>query len=139
MFLLNELIWILLVKVSQCFSGVPWVMTAGANNSLFLRFQFVGIMAELDRIRQQKDKILFISRQHGIMNVRIFGSVARHEETPHSDIDLLVDLEPGRSLLDLGGALIKLQELLGRKIDIVTEHGLHWYLKDKIIKEAQLL
>ena len=96
-------------------------------------------MPELDRIRQQKDKILSISRQHGIMNVRIFGSVARHEETPHSDIDLLVDLEPDRSLFDLGGALVKLQELLGRKIDMVTEHGLHWYLKDTVIKEAKPL
>ena len=93
-------------------------------------------MSELDRIRQQKDNILSISRQHGIVNVRIFGSIARYEETADSDIDLLVDLEAGRSLFDLGGALVRLQELLGRKIDMVTEHGLHWYLKDKILQEA---
>ena len=56
-----------------------------------------------------------------------------------SDIDLLVDLEKGRSLLDLGGMVFDLQQLLGRKVDIVTEKGLHWYVKDKIINEAEEL
>lgn len=68
-----------------------------------------------------------------------FGSIARNEDTDLSNIDLLVDLEKGRSLLDLGGAVIKLQELLGRKVDIVTERGLHWCLHDKILKEARPL
>ena len=76
---------------------------------------------------------------HGIVNVRIFGSLVRDEATSNSDIDLLVDLEKGRSLLDLGGASVKLQELLGRKVDIVTERGLHWYLRERILKEAQPL
>ncbi len=96
-------------------------------------------MTELERIQQQKKNILAIARQHGLTHLRIFGSVVRGEETPQSDIDLLVDLEPGRSMLDLGGALIKLQELLSRKVDIVTESGLHWYLKEKIMQEAVLL
>lgn len=93
-------------------------------------------MKELERIQRQKKDILAIARQHGISQLRIFGSVIRGEETPQSDIDLLVELEPGCSMLDLGGALIRLQELLGRKVDIVTERGLHWYLKEKIMQEA---
>jgi predicted nucleotidyltransferase len=71
--------------------------------------------------------------------VRIFGSVARGEDTAQSDIDLLVDLEKGRTLLDLGGALVQLQDLLGRRVDIVTERGLHWYLREKILREARPL
>lgn len=91
------------------------------------------------RILQQKKKeILAVAREHGLLNIRVFGSVARGEDTPESDIDFLVDLEKGRSLFDLGG-LIKLQDLLGRKVDIVTERGLHWYLRDKILKEARPL
>ena len=73
------------------------------------------------------------------MNIRIFGSVARGEDNLQSDIDLLVDLEKGRTLFDLGGALVKLQDLLGRKVDIVTERGLHWYLREKIMEEAKPL
>jgi predicted nucleotidyltransferase len=96
-------------------------------------------MGELQAIQQKKQEILAVTRVHGLINVRIFGSVARGEDTSKSDIDFLVDLEEGRALLDMGGALVKLQELLGRKVDIVTEHGLHWYLRDKIIKEAQPL
>jgi hypothetical protein len=54
-------------------------------------------------------------------------------------LDLLVDLEEGRSLLDLGGLLMDLQELLHRKVDVVTEKGLHWYIRDKILQEAKPL
>lgn len=91
-----------------------------------------------DIVSKKKD-ILEVARTHGLANIRVFGSIARGEGSLHSDIDLLVDLEKGRSLLDLGGAAIKLQELLGRKVDIVTERGLHWYLRDKILKEARPL
>ena len=100
-------------------------------------------VAKLDQplniVRKKKKDILEVARAHGIVNVRIFGSLVRDEATPNSDIDLLVDLEKGRSLLDLGGASVKLQELLGRKVDIVTERGLHWYLRERILKEAQPL
>ncbi len=94
-------------------------------------------MSEFQLIRQKKNEILSIVRQHGIRRIRIFGSVARGDETPQSDIDFLVDLEEGCTLFDLGGALVELQKLLGRKVDIVTERGLHWYLREKIIKEAR--
>ncbi|MHB1351636.1 MAG: nucleotidyltransferase family protein [Desulfobulbaceae bacterium] len=93
----------------------------------------------LDTVLQKRRDILEVARDHGLVNIRIFGSLARGEGTLHSDIDFLVDLEKGRSLLDLGGASVKLQELLGRKVDIVTERGLHWYLRDKILKEARPL
>lgn len=96
-------------------------------------------MTQYQELQQKKKEILAVARQHGILNMRLFGSVARGEENPQSDIDFLVDLEEGRTLLDLGGALVKLQELLGRKVDIVTERGLHWYLREKIMKEARPL
>jgi len=96
-------------------------------------------MSELQKIQQKKEEILVVAQQHGIMNIRIFGSVARGDDNLQSDIDLLVDLEKGRTLFDLGGALIQLQDLLGRKVDIVTERGLHWYLREKIMKEAKPL
>ena len=96
-------------------------------------------MSELQKIQQKKNEILAVAQQHGIMNIRIFGSEARGEDNLQSDIDLLVDLEKGRTLFDLGGALMQLQDLLGRKVDIVTERGLHWYLREKIMKEAKPL
>lgn len=96
-------------------------------------------MGELQLIQRQREKIIAVANEHGIVNVRLFGSVVREEETPESDIDFLVDLETGRTLLDLGGALVRLQELLGRKVDIVTERGLHWYLREQIMKEARPL
>lgn len=90
-------------------------------------------------LQQRKQDIFEVARIHGLVNIRVFGSVVRGEDTPSSDIDLLVDLEKGRSLLDLGGASVLLQEILGRKVDIVTERGLHWYIRDNILKEARPL
>jgi len=68
--------------------------------------------------------------------VRIFGSVARGEADSESDIDFLVNMEPGRSLLDLCGLLIDLEELLGRKVDVVTEKGLRDRIRERVLKEA---
>ncbi|MFH2123670.1 MAG: nucleotidyltransferase family protein [Pseudomonadota bacterium] len=96
-------------------------------------------MGELKIVQQRKKEIIAVARAHGLVNVRVFGSVARGEDTTQSDIDLLVDLEKGRTLLDLGGALVQLQDLLGRRVDIVTERGLHWYLREKILREARPL
>jgi len=66
----------------------------------------------------------------------VFGSVARGEAGPDSDVDLLVDMEPGRSLLDHIALLQDLQDLLGIDVDVVTERALHWYVRDKVLKEA---
>ena len=71
--------------------------------------------------------------------MRVFGSVARGEVMPDSDVDFLVDMEPGRSLLDLGGLLMDLQELLGRRVDVVTEQGLRSRVRERVLREAMPL
>jgi hypothetical protein len=86
-----------------------------------------------------REEILRLASRRGARNVRVFGSVARGEAGADSDIDFLVDLEPGRSLFDLGGLLMDLQQLLGRDIDVVTEKALHWYIRDRVLKEAKPL
>jgi len=88
-------------------------------------------------IQDRKKQILALSAKYGASNVRIFGSVANGTADEKSDIDFLVDLEKGRSLFDLGGLLMDLQELFNRKVDVVTENGLHWYIKERIISEAK--
>ena len=85
---------------------------------------------------KKRDLIYHLAKKHGAYNVRIFGSVARKEADADSDIDFLVDLEPGRSLLDLGGLLMDLQELLPCKVDVVTEKGLRERIRSNILKEA---
>ncbi len=87
-------------------------------------------------LKGQRAEILRIAAQHGAHNVRVFGSVVRGEATPDSDLDVLVDLEPGRSLLDHAGLLVALEQLLGRKVDVVTERGLRARARDRILKEA---
>ena len=85
----------------------------------------------------KRDEVLRIAAKHGATRLRVFGSVARGEADADSDIDFLVDLEQGRSLFDLGGLLMDLQELLGRKVDVVTEKGLHWYIRERVCGEAR--
>jgi predicted nucleotidyltransferase len=90
-------------------------------------------------VHEKREGILRIAENHGARNVRLFGSVARGEAHEHSDIDLLVDFEPGRSLLDHSGLVLDLEELLGCKVDVVTEKGLYWLLRRRILKEARAL
>ncbi len=87
-------------------------------------------------VKAKREEILQIAARHGAKRVRIFGSVARNEAKPDSDVDFLVDMEPGRSLFDLGGLLMDLQDLLGRKVDVVTEKGLHRYIRQQVLREA---
>ncbi|HLF25506.1 MAG TPA: nucleotidyltransferase family protein [Anaerolineae bacterium] len=92
---------------------------------------------DLDEIlKDKREDILRIAARHGARNVRIFGSVARGEADDQSDIDILVEMEPGRSLFDLGGLLMDLQDLLGRKVDVVTEKGLRERVRERALKEA---
>lgn len=86
-------------------------------------------------LQEKREAILRIATKRGASNVRVFGSVARGEADSKSDIDLLVDLEPGRSLFDLGGLLMDLQELLGHKVDVVTERGLRERIREHVLKE----
>ena len=94
-------------------------------------------MGILEIIQDKKEQVLALAARHGASNVRIFGSVANGTAETDSDIDFLVDLETGCSLFDLGGLLMDLQQLFGRKVDVVTENGLHWYIKERIISEAK--
>jgi len=90
-------------------------------------------------LRDKREAILQIAAKHGARNVRVFGSVARGEADDQSDIDFLVDMEPGRSLLDLGGLLMDLQDLLGQNVDVVTERGLKPRIRERVLHEAVAL
>ncbi len=92
-----------------------------------------------DLLKARRDEILRIAAAHGARNVRVFGSVARGEAGDDSDVDFLVEFEPGRSLLDQAGLVLALEALLGRKVDVVSEHGLYWLLRRRILKEARAL
>ncbi len=90
-------------------------------------------------LTERREDIVRAAARHGAHNVRVFGSAARGETTQGSDLDLLVDLEPGRSLLDLGALLMDLQELLGCRVDVVTERGLRERIRDRVLREARPL
>lgn len=89
-----------------------------------------------DRLKRRRDEVLAIAEAHGARNVRVLGSVARGGERDERDLDLLVEMEPGRSLLDMGRLLINLQDLLGCRVQIAEPEGLHWYVKKKVLEEA---
>ena len=97
------------------------------------------IVAIEELIKDRREEILRIAARHGAHNVRVFGSVVRGEARPDSDVDFLVDMDPGRTLLDMGGLLMELREILGREVDVVTERGLKARIRDRIIKEASPL
>ena len=91
----------------------------------------------LEELRgSNRDAILTISARYGAHNVRVFGSVARGETTPASDLDLLVDLEPGRSLMDLGGLLMDLQKELKIPVDVATERMLRPEYRERALADA---
>lgn len=87
-------------------------------------------------LNQKRDEILQIAARHGARNVRVFGSIVRGEAKLDSDVDFLVDMEPGRSLFDLGGLLMDLQDLLDRDVDVVTEKGLRSRIRQQVLEEA---
>lgn len=89
-----------------------------------------------ERLQEKREEILSLATKHGAYNIRIFGSVARGEADSASDIDFLVELEPGRSLLDLGGLLMELQELLDCPVDVVTDKGLRSRIREQVLCEA---
>ncbi len=87
-------------------------------------------------LREKREEILQIAARHGARNVRVFGSVARGEADERSDIDFLVEMERGRSLFDLGGLLVDLQDLLGQEVDVITVGGLRERMRDRVLREA---
>ncbi len=97
-------------------------------------------MITLDSLRtNRRDEILSLAALHGAHDVRVFGSVARGEAKEGSDLDLLVSWEPGRDLFDHVELMEDLRDLLGVKVDVVTAKSLHWYIRDRVLAEAQRL
>ena len=89
--------------------------------------------------KDKRQEILSIAARHGAHNLRVFGSVARGEAGPESDLDILVEMEPGKSLLDHIALMQDLEDLLQRKVDVVSERALHWYIRGKVLSEAKPL
>ena len=93
----------------------------------------------INGLQAHRPKILELATRHGARNVRVFGSMARGDATPASDVDLLVEVEPGRTLLDVIALEQDLEDLLGRSVDVVTDGGLSPYLQARILAEAAAL
>jgi len=87
-------------------------------------------------IRTHRDEILRLAREHGAYNLRLFGSAARGDERSDSDLDVLVEMEAGRSLIDHIALKQDLEALLGREVDVVTEKSLHPRIREKVLREA---
>ncbi|MBZ5623879.1 MAG: nucleotidyltransferase domain-containing protein [Acidobacteriia bacterium] len=85
---------------------------------------------------RNRDEILRAAAHRGARNVRVFGSVARGDNDEDSDIDFLVEMEPGRTLFDLSGLLLDLESLLHVHVDVVTERGLRPKVRDRVLSEA---
>lgn len=90
----------------------------------------------LAAVHSRREEILRIAARHGAGNLRVFGSVARNQARADSDVDLLADFEPGRSLLDLVALELDLQELLGRPVDVGTPQSLRDRMRDRVLTEA---
>jgi predicted nucleotidyltransferase len=90
-------------------------------------------------LRRHRAEILRLAARHGARNVRVFGSVARGAADRRSDLDLLVDFEPGRGLLDHGGLWLDLNALLGGKVDVVSARGLKPRIRRRVLREARPL
>ena len=89
-----------------------------------------------DLLKGKRNEILRIAKKHGAYNVRVFGSTARGEAGSGGDIDFIVDVGGNHSPFFPGGLLADLEDLLGCEVDVVTENALHWYIKEKVLKEA---
>ncbi len=87
-------------------------------------------------IEEKRAEIVRLAAAHGAHHVRVFGSAGRGEDDAESDLDFLVGLEGGRSLLDLGGLQVDLEALLGRWVDVVTERGLKPCMRERVLREA---
>ncbi|MDP8237441.1 MAG: nucleotidyltransferase family protein [Candidatus Erginobacter occultus] len=90
----------------------------------------------IDRVKEHRDTIISLARRYGITSIRLFGSTARGDDGPGSDLDFLVEMEPGRSLFDLGGFQVDLEEALGCKVDVVTKNGLRERFREEVLQEA---
>lgn len=96
-------------------------------------------MTTIDLLQAKRDDVLEVAQRHGVTSIRVFGSVARGEESAESDVDLLVTTGPKVSSWFPAGLILDLEQLLGRHIDVVTESGLNPLLRDQVLTEAVAL
>jgi predicted nucleotidyltransferase len=96
-------------------------------------------MVEQNHLDTKREEILDIVNRHGGRNARVFGSWARGEANPDSDLDILIDLESGRSLLDIVAIKQDLEDLLGCPVDVVTEAAVSPYIREQVLNEAASL
>ena len=94
-------------------------------------------MATIDLILNSRNEILELASKYGCTDVRIFGSVSRGDERDDSDIDFLVNIDENHTLLDMVGFQADLQKIFHRKVDVVQETSLHWFIKKQILGEAK--
>jgi len=92
-----------------------------------------------ERLTAKREEILRVAAKHGARNVRLFGSVVRGEFKPESDVDVLVEFEPGRSLFDHAALILELEAMLGRKVDVVTDRGLRPRIRERVLREVVAL
>jgi len=104
-----------------------------------LRWTFALVSSQMtvtEALQEHREQIIELANKHGATDVRVFGSAARGEADELSDIDFLVRMMPGRSLFDLGALLMDLQDLLGRRVDVVTERGLRPRMRERVLRDA---
>jgi len=118
--------------VSHCF--MPTQVTLPKKFTASEEREHVGMRYR--ELMEKREMVYEIAARYGARNLRVFGSVARGDEIPESDIDILVDMEAGRSLLDLGGLLMELKDVFGCEVDVVTVQGLRERLRERVLKEA---
>ena len=87
-------------------------------------------------LKSNREEILKIATRHGVRQVYIFGSVARGDAGPDSDIDFLVEVGSAHSPWFPAGLIVELEDLLERKVEVITRESLHWYIRDRVLKEA---
>ena len=93
-------------------------------------------MGIVEVLQARREEILHLAAKHGAYNVRVFGSVARGDAGPTSDVDLLVDCGPNRTPFFPGGLLAELEELLGRRVQVLTVEAIHRGIRDQVLREA---
>lgn len=86
-----------------------------------------------------KSTLIPILKRNGVIRAALFGSIVRGDDTEHSDVDVLVEFEKGKNLLDLVGLKMELEDILNRKVDVITYNSLHPLLKDYILSEREVL
>jgi predicted nucleotidyltransferase len=90
----------------------------------------------IEMLRRRREEILAIAARYGVRTIRVFGSIARGDAGPGSDVDFVVEFEPGRSLLDHGGLIMDLQDALGCKVDVVSARGLRDRMRARVDAES---